>query len=153
LCHTPSLDADYTFKRPDCIAASLQETQAVNCIIGRKAVSLQRWPHRLSNDLLTPFGSRHYCRMCRTSCLSSVNYSDAIYSVEALRWTRTSYIQPQIHPYDKCVCWLEFVYSCPPPPPPTPTLHTCFRCDARLASGRDRSLRAILWLHRHGRRP
>jgi hypothetical protein len=37
------------------------------------------------------------------------------------------------------------------PPPPNPP--TCFRCDARLASGRDRFLRAMLRLHRHGRRP
>lgn len=36
----------------------------------------------------------------REQTRSQTHYNDSIYSVPALLWTQTSYIQPQMHPYD-----------------------------------------------------
>lgn len=37
----------------------------------------------------------------RDRCLASVGYNGSIYNVDALKWTQTTYMQPQMHPYDR----------------------------------------------------
>eukprot|EP00729_Bicosta_minor_P012979 gene12979-26603_t len=39
-------------------------------------------------------------RQWRTNCTTALKCNASIYKVEQLQWTQTSYIQPQIHPYD-----------------------------------------------------
>ncbi len=37
----------------------------------------------------------------RDACRASVSYNGSIYDVEELMWTQTTYMQPQMHPYDR----------------------------------------------------
>ena len=37
----------------------------------------------------------------RDNCRKAINYTGAIYEVAGLKWTQTSYIQPQMHPFDR----------------------------------------------------
>merc|ERR1719272_517196 len=37
----------------------------------------------------------------RTRMRSKIDYNGSIYDVPELKWTQTSYIQPQMHPYDR----------------------------------------------------
>ena len=37
----------------------------------------------------------------RVSCRKELAYNDSVYDVPSLRWARTAYIQPQMHPYDR----------------------------------------------------
>jgi len=37
----------------------------------------------------------------RTSMLASINYNGSIFSVPQLAWTRTAYMEPQTHPFDR----------------------------------------------------
>ena len=37
----------------------------------------------------------------RDNCRKAINYTGSIYEVNGLKWTQTSYIQPQMHPFDR----------------------------------------------------
>jgi hypothetical protein len=37
----------------------------------------------------------------RTNCLATISFNGSIFEVPELKWTQTSYMQPQMHPYDK----------------------------------------------------
>jgi hypothetical protein len=37
----------------------------------------------------------------RTACQAAIGYTGEIYDVEALKWTQTAFISPQMHPYDR----------------------------------------------------
>ena len=37
----------------------------------------------------------------RAGCVASIGYNGSVYDVERLKWTQTTFIQPQSHPYDR----------------------------------------------------
>ena len=37
----------------------------------------------------------------RKSCHESIHYNGSIFEVDALKWTQPTYMQPQMHPYDR----------------------------------------------------
>jgi iron(II)-dependent oxidoreductase len=39
-------------------------------------------------------------RKFRDDCLASINYNGSIYEQDAINWTQTAFMQPQMHPYD-----------------------------------------------------
>jgi iron(II)-dependent oxidoreductase len=40
-------------------------------------------------------------RQWRARCRRDINYTGQIYEVAQLEWTQTSYVEPQIHPFDR----------------------------------------------------
>jgi hypothetical protein len=40
-------------------------------------------------------------RQWRSDCRRDINYTGEIYEVAQLKWTQTSFVEPQVHPFDR----------------------------------------------------
>ena len=77
------------------------------------------------SDLASVAAWRQAMLEWRARMRAKIGYNGSIYDVPALKWTQTSYIQPQMHPYDR------YFFDPTASQPPLPLTHTPKCCASK----------------------